>query len=855
MDEKNDRTRGGRTDFDSLLTESDKLVTHIRADNIPHINRSLGQLDEFTKRLARSTQKDVQGQIFFAERGVDVEKQRHILRKIDLSHFEPIETVPELDVERFLEHNFQMIFDTAIEECNRMSADSFRNLHVRKLEDDWQSAKRAILAAGTLSLSQPDSAMLAPATPSRGARAPLEPTVAAVPLSNRDSLYAVSVQRINASMRDRTPMPVVSTFKERCEQVNQAESNRNKNWDEAKECWELLRCMVDEKDVAYGEFKGNEQLQQRQFQDDYLNKASRLQQRLIQGAIRYYEQQYKEYIKFTIRQNAQKAARGGTPGWVHDVKAYLNVIRPNIPEGYNFQGFPLWATVFYCFRCGELLEAARLLQQAGQEEFAFCLQHMQNFPFQSLPENYWDTLTRKYNAEVYNISTDPYQLMMYHMVIRCRRGQIPGQKTAFQMLVGTTEDFFWYKLRMLWLAQDTAPRWLGESKDRSETVIPLSQLQDNFRDLGPQHFGTDGRTPMRYVTALFITLQFEEAVKYLQNTAFRLEGMHFAIALDYYGLLRRADPNTPASEPSLDLVELLSKHACSLVATDPVKALHYLLYPILVVIHSPATALDQRTLHSAYLEIKNLLLLSQDYERLIGSQPGNPPRQGVLFEYLNEDDARSLAHLAADEAHAAGKNHDAVTLYLLAQDYHRVAMLLINQLGQVVSRTTSNAERQDVLLQSQRFLAQCNRELVPSLLHILDILQRMCRFFDLYHQGPAGFDQAVMEADSMQIVPMRTDGPDRERAMAAFRGLDDNIQRNLPDLVLALMRIYHHKFQVAKNQFDAENVSARSREAARKEVLDQLRRKAQLLVDFIAMTLYAGPEIINNVLHLFSAMS
>jgi hypothetical protein len=79
--------------------------------------------------------------------------------------------------------------------------------------------------------------------------------------------------------------------------------------------------------------------------------------------------------------------------------------------------------------------------------------------------------------------------------------------------------------------------------DRKSLV--LSHLQTSLRGLGEKHFDPDGRSPTRYFKILLLSQQFEQALAVLRKAShdyYKQAAPHFAITLDYYGLLRRSNP-------------------------------------------------------------------------------------------------------------------------------------------------------------------------------------------------------------------------------------------------------------------------------------------------------------------------
>ena len=60
-------------------------------------------------------------QMFLARGGLDISQHHRLLREIDLSlSYEPLEALTELDVDKFLDHQHQMLVNTAIEEATKL---------------------------------------------------------------------------------------------------------------------------------------------------------------------------------------------------------------------------------------------------------------------------------------------------------------------------------------------------------------------------------------------------------------------------------------------------------------------------------------------------------------------------------------------------------------------------------------------------------------------------------------------------------------------------------------------------------------------------------------------------------------
>lgn len=73
-------------------------------------------------------------------------------------------------------------------------------------------------------------------------------------------------------------------------------------------------------------------------------------------------------MESVVAGNLSAARRGGVPGTYSLVRSFVNL---RVPGGYlgldpaEVDGRPLWASVYYCLRCGDVAGALQCIQQAG----------------------------------------------------------------------------------------------------------------------------------------------------------------------------------------------------------------------------------------------------------------------------------------------------------------------------------------------------------------------------------------------------------------------------------------------------------------------------------------------------------
>ena len=111
-------------------------------------------------------------------------------------------------------------------------------------------------------------------------------------------------------------------------------------------------------------------INEKQFAAAYEQADPKLQSLLIAGARAHCEHLFVQYIRRVISQSLMLARRSGKPSIMADIQAYLNVIQHQLPdnlESVKVDGYPLWALLYHCLRCGQLTAAAEIAQAALQQ--------------------------------------------------------------------------------------------------------------------------------------------------------------------------------------------------------------------------------------------------------------------------------------------------------------------------------------------------------------------------------------------------------------------------------------------------------------------------------------------------------
>lgn len=280
---------------------------------------------------------------------------------------------------------------------------------------------------------------------------------------------------------------------------------------------------------------------QRQYAQAYLsapgsNSSILLTGRLAAGARQYLERDFETHIDDTIARNPKEAALGGVPGIANKVRAYVDVTlrSKEAQDAYKPEvigGVKLWAHVYYLLRAGYPSEALTLIEanqhNVKRDDWSFpgCFKTFLSAPERRLPKVQRDQLYNDFNAHVRNnANVDQFKYALYKLVGRFELSRKNAKVTS------TTEDWVWFQLC---LTRE------NKESDPPQEQYDLADLGRLVLKYGAEKFDSNGTRPFAWFNLLLYTAQFERAVGYLYSKpALKTDAVHFATAMQYYGLLR-----------------------------------------------------------------------------------------------------------------------------------------------------------------------------------------------------------------------------------------------------------------------------------------------------------------------------
>lgn len=447
-------------------------------------------------------------------------------------------------------------------------------------------------------------------------------------------------------------------------------------------------------------------LKERQFADDYLDPAQNsaktmdVRKRIISGSCKFLERLFFSELETTLAKSPREANLGGIPNVISKVKAYvrLRAARKDlVPESTGLQMLDddyVWALVYFLLRTGHVQEAVEYVTANAVAFRAI------DRSFASYITGYFKSKDRKLNKELqerihneYNQrlriapanSIDPFRMACYKIIGRCDL-----QSRAFEGFEHNWYDYLWL--------QFVLAREVNRVDEIASEACNLATVQHVIKDIGSRYF----TKTENYGIYFFIQVLggfFEEAVEYLYPHAYP-DAVHFAIALDYYGLLRVSDPEssgesllsfTTRGSPQLNFGRMVGLYTRDFRAANVTAAVDYL--ALICLNQDLPGELGRKQVALCHDALRELVLESREFALLLGDIRADGQRiKGVIEERmkligldLTDDFMRTITIQAASVADDSGRTTDAVLLYHLAGEYDSVIFIINRALSEAVS--------------------------------------------------------------------------------------------------------------------------------------------------------------------------
>lgn len=277
-----------------------------------------------------------------------------------------------------------------------------------------------------------------------------------------------------------------------------------------------------------------------------------MRKHILTGSMSFLENSFFQQIEQLVAKNPKEANVGGVPSKINKVRAYIRIRATRKDLGTDNHELQMlgddycWALIFYLLRAGLVNEAAQYVSEneraikSMDRHFAQYMAAFSKDPERKLSRDLQNRINAEYLQRLRlapENSIDPYRMACYKIVGRCdlSRKNLDGINT-------TMEDWVWLLF--------TLAREVNRVEEAAGEVFGLDDAREMIREIGQRHFSQPGDNGSGYATFFFLQVlsgMFEQAVAYLYSRNY-VTAVHFAIALDFYGLLRVSDFSVSDSE-------------------------------------------------------------------------------------------------------------------------------------------------------------------------------------------------------------------------------------------------------------------------------------------------------------------
>ncbi|KAG0188042.1 hypothetical protein DFQ28_005470 [Apophysomyces sp. BC1034] len=801
--------------FKQLYENSKLLVSPLSGEELPALKRELPQIDSETKLLSKvhkaEQEHHAKAHYFLAQNGIKIQDVAQNLDAITAATtFERSERIQSTDVEKYLREEHERIIISTVEESRRHTNDDFEDTIDRVMGTEWRNTQRHILEEWD---HYQDNKSLTNTKVQQ----------------ERTTQYGAVVTDLNEARLQQKDFAIISAFGKLSQPLEQNRALTHyvlsKTSERAINAWQLLNTLTGEAEACGSERR--ERLFARTWIEQPQNHLAAVTSRqvLLASSKKWLEQQYLQYIDDVLLKNATEAKVGGIPSVAHRIRAFMNIefkknTRWTDPYLEIVEETPVWTFTYLLLRSGHANLALDYVvnnRNLFQSEPAFVgyFEEYMRSPDKRLSQATRNDILADYQRLEYGSKkADRYKLLLFKIIGRCEMN-----KRSLPEDVKITEDFIWLQLSLV--------RESTQTEEFEHERYHLGDLQQLFVKFGPTRFDPNSVSPWTYFKILLLTLQFERAVNYLyKNEKTRLEAVHFAIALFYYGLLRIPEGPLTASidllileennRVSLNFARLIYQYTRAFSVSNPRQALQYLILLTLYSNRREQTSCDMTSL--CYLHIRDLMLACKDFKAILGTkiteysrEPGYIDHYKDLLDISNENEyAQALLVPIAEKCDLEGRYMEAVAVYELTWDYNKVIDILNKELGDALQQRTveravlasasataaTTPQQQQTPKDDVIHFARTTLERYERQQHIGDLIQdskkytarlliQFLRARKLYEQEL--YEQSLQLIYQTGILPLHDNMIQVQQAADNFAQLDNTVSKSIPDLLVTVM--------------------------------------------------------------------
>ncbi|EKD17509.1 uncharacterized protein L3040_006624 [Drepanopeziza brunnea f. sp. 'multigermtubi'] len=709
---------------------------------------------------------------------------------------------------------------------------------------------------------------------------------------DKQNKFAEKVQLLNLARLNKYPFAISKEFGDVVRMAG------DQHGPDLVKAYRALSAIVGEDADAKG-FSENRTARERQYASAYLSDTSdaatvNFRRRILQGGARCLERLAFEKMEEQVAKNPRDANLGGIPNTINKIKAYvrLQAIKKNLAgDNADLQILGedyVWALLFFLLRSGHVAEADEYVRtnsiafRAIDRNFAAYMHAYATNEDRRLGDDLQVRINAEFNQRLRiapENSIDPYRMACYKIIGRCdlRHRALDGLKQDI-------EDFAWIQLVLA--------REISRSDSMSSDVYDLNAAQDTIREIGNRFFSKAGGAEIGSSFGAFVFLQvslgmFEEAVHYLYTHSY-VDGVHLAIALDFYGLLRVSDPSTAGedllsrttrNQPQINFGRAVGLYTRDFRAANVSAAVDYL---VLICLNQDLPG--QAGAHQVMIcheGLRELALESREFALLLGDMRSDGQRINGLIEDrvgligLEEagDFMRTITMQAASVADDNGRTTDAVLLYHLATEYDNVIVTINRALSEAIStplgqeplklqtlkaRSVTNARNMQgtesnlTSIDDPFVLAEKMSDIYGHQMYRMKIKavnQQACSSLQVMYQAKdmvenGRWPEALDLMKSLAILPLeaRGDATTIRSCATKFTALPQPVAQNVPNLLMwSIMCCNNQRSLLLNSQFGGN-------EGTRQAMIDELKQMNMDLTTYTSQLRYRFPAHIHEAL-------
>lgn len=773
------------------------------------------------------------------------------------------------DLNTFLEKNFSIDWETRKEQIcaaiglssnkTRPAPDnSIQNSHPAKILPKWikNTLGRAVLGSPALNTVDFEDIEIPQNTQDGNPSSNVftySPEVA--------EKYANVVQDLNHARLSNTSFSLTHKFHEVAKSCGSDVRSL-----QLQDVWKIIREISGDSSSVF--------VPERKYANSYANihdnnslDALNLRRQIVSGAKSFLEKQFFEKIENNIARNPIEAQMGGVPSVFNKVRAQLNLKFSENGKWVQssleiINNVPIWALIYFMIRSGYLNEALEVtlsnkeaFEKLGSSFPVYFKAYVES-PTHFLSGVALDGIRKEFNdlARVFEPeNSDPYKFALFRIIGRCELA-----RKAFPGVIETTEDWLWIHLSLI--AEEPSTSMPSYEK------YTLKSLQSTITTFGPKHFDPEKKSPGLYCQVLVMAGLFEQAISYVYQFS-KVDAVHFAISLTYYGLLRPFSSfdklaenllTTEDGKDELNFARLIGTYTKEFRQTSPVSAVDYL---VLICLNKDITGPRGREqLKLCHEALKELVLETREFSRLLGDirengirLPGAIEERIRLIDLDNVDQyLQAITEQAAIKAEEDGRISDAVLLYQLSEEYDSAVGIINKSLGEMlstaqvgnflpsdtISLVTTTTDDPAQLARSVMEIYQSNMQMMkkvtPDNRDTCFTLLGIARAWDYLSRG--AYEQCLREIDQLNILAFDESvdmGKIRHRAKLVG-SLNSAVARNVPMLLIMVMRC-------CKSIFDQLNSAAYHTEGGQAKV-NEVQGISRNCMIFAGMMEYSMPR-------------